>query len=52
MIGRVTAVVAVVAGGEQEARLAGPGGPADCSKWSPGWRGRYECQCGRPPYPV
>ena len=52
MIGRVTAAVAAVAGGEQEVGLAGLGGPADCAKWSPGWRGRYACQRGGPPYPV
>ena len=52
MIGRVTAEVAIVDGGEQEAGLAGPGGPADCAKWSPSWQGRCACQSGGPPYPV
>ena len=52
MIGRVTTVVAVVAGGGRVAELAGPGRPADCAEWSPGWRGWCAFQRGGPPYPV
>ena len=49
VIGRVTAVVAAVAGGVRVAGRVGPGGLADFGEWWPGWPERYVCQRGGPP---
>ena len=51
VIGRVTAVVAAVAGGVRVAGRAGPGGPTDSGEWWPGWPKRNACQRGGPPCP-
>ena len=51
VIGRVTALVAAVAGGVREAGRAGPGGIADSGEYWPGWPGRYACQLEGPPCP-
>ena len=51
MIGRVTAVVVVVAGVVRVAERAGHGGPVDSGEWWPGWPEQYACQCEEPPCP-
>ena len=51
MIGWVTAVVAVVAGGVRVAGRARLGGPTDSGKWWPGWPELYACQREGPPCP-
>ena len=52
MIGQVTAVAKVAAGGGLGAEPAGPGATAAAEEYWPGWPTLYAYQREAPPYPV